>query len=244
MFAVRTSILRQVVARCQRYRHASAMSFLSLWVHRTDSFRVWLCLLHYALWQYRLWSFQGRDTKLERVLAKINIHKVNHWILKIGLVASCQILGIILENKVIWKLMLSKKVNNKNVLLNSYSSVKKNLKDSDDFWHRKFTLKVKFWHFGTPHYTNLQNSIISFEYVCWLLAKNLSNFVSLPWKLNNRYCHTMHNGFRYFVWYFHKIFLNYNSFYRYIHKDLMKLQSNIDTNAFLEIISTHCLMFL
>ena len=125
MFAVRTSILRQVVARCQRYRHASAMSFLSLWVHRTDSFRVWLCLLHYALWQYRLWSFQGRDTKLERVLAKINIHKGNHWILKIGLVASCQKLGIILENKVIWKLMLSKKVNNKNVLLNSYSSVKK-----------------------------------------------------------------------------------------------------------------------
>ena len=24
------------------------------------------------LWQYRLWSFQGRDTKLERFLAKIN----------------------------------------------------------------------------------------------------------------------------------------------------------------------------
>ena len=22
------------------------------------------------LWQYRLWSFQGRDTKLERILAK------------------------------------------------------------------------------------------------------------------------------------------------------------------------------
>ena len=24
----------------------------------------------YNLWQYRLWSFQGRDTKLERFLAK------------------------------------------------------------------------------------------------------------------------------------------------------------------------------
>ena len=25
--------------------------------------------------------------------------------------------------------------------------------------------------------------------VCWFLVKNLSNFVSLPWKLHNRYCH-------------------------------------------------------
>ena len=26
------------------------------------------------VWQYRLWSFQGRDTKLERVLAKNQLH--------------------------------------------------------------------------------------------------------------------------------------------------------------------------
>ena len=40
---------------------------------------------------------------------------------------------------------------------------KKVEKDSDDFWHRKLTLKVKFWLFLTPpHYTNSQNSIISF----------------------------------------------------------------------------------
>ena len=30
--------------------------------------------------------------------------------------------------------------------------------------------------------------LISFDY-SWFLAKNLSNFVSLPWKLHNRYCH-------------------------------------------------------
>ena len=30
------------------------------------------------------------------------------------------------------------------------------------------------------HYTNSQNSIISFNY-SWFLCKNLSNFVSLPW---------------------------------------------------------------
>ena len=39
------------------------------------------------------------------------------------------------------------------------------------------------------HYSNSQNSIISFNY-SWFLAKNLSNFVSLPWKLHNKYCHT------------------------------------------------------
>ena len=69
---------------------------------------------------------------------------------------------------------------------------KKNQKDSDDFWHRKLTLKVKFWYFLTaPHYSNFQNLVISFEY-SWFLAKNLSNFVSLPWKLHNRKCHNEH----------------------------------------------------
>ena len=67
---------------------------------------------------------------------------------------------------------------------------KKNQKDSDDFWHRKLTLKVKFWYFLTaPHYSNFQNLGISFEY-SWFLAETLSNFVSLPWKLHNRECHS------------------------------------------------------
>ena len=61
--------------------------------------------------------------------------------------------------------MLSKNVNNKNVLLNWYSSMKKIEKDSYDFRCRKLTFKVKFWHFlSPPHYTNSQNSIISFDY--------------------------------------------------------------------------------
>ena len=33
---------------------------------------------------------------------------------------------------------------------------------------------------------------ISFEYT-WFFAKNLSNFVSLPWKLHNRYCDSGHD---------------------------------------------------
>ena len=47
-------------------------------------------------------------------------------------------------------------------------------KNSVDFWHRKLTLKVQFWHFLRPwHYVNLQNTAISFEY-SWFLSKNLA----------------------------------------------------------------------
>ena len=87
----------------------------------------------------------------------------------------------------IWKLMLSKNVNNKKCAPKFvFFNEKWNQKDSDDFWCRKLTLNVRFRHFLTPsHHTNLQNSMISFDY-SWCLAKNLSN---LPWKLHNRYCH-------------------------------------------------------
>ena len=69
---------------------------------------------------------------------------------------------------------------------------KKNQKVLDDFWRRKLTLKVKLQHFLTHHhYANFQNAMILFDY-SWFLAKNLSNFVSLPQKLHNRYCHTSH----------------------------------------------------
>ena len=103
--------------------------------------------------------------------------------------ASCQKLGIILVINGFKNWFYQKMSITTNMLLNWYSSVKKNQKDSDDFWHRKLTLKVKFWYFLTaPHYSNFQNLVISFEY-SWFLAKNLSNFVSLPWKLHNRECH-------------------------------------------------------
>ena len=32
----------------------------------------------------------------------------------------------------------------------------------------------------------------NFIWVCWFLCKILSNFVSLPWKLHNPYCHIAH----------------------------------------------------
>ena len=46
-------------------------------------------------------DFSERDTKLETFLAKKTVVKWNCLILRIGVVASCQKLGIILENKVI-----------------------------------------------------------------------------------------------------------------------------------------------
>jgi hypothetical protein len=71
-----------------------------------------LVLRHVDLWQYRLWSFQGRDIKLERFLAincsQKKLLNFDNW--------SCQKSGI-----------------KKNVLLNLYSSIKKNQKDSDEF---------------------------------------------------------------------------------------------------------------
>ena len=50
-------------------------------------------------------------------------------------------------------------------------------------WKPNFVIFLK-----PPHYTNSQNSMVSFYYN-WFLAKNLSNLVSLSWKLHNRYCH-------------------------------------------------------
>ena len=62
----------------------------------------------------------------------------------------------------------------KRVRLNWYSSMIFFLRDSDDFWYRKFTLKVHNWHFLTNcHQMETQNLVISFDY-SWFLAKNLA----------------------------------------------------------------------
>ena len=54
------------------------------------------------------------------------------------------------SNKVVEKLMLSKSVNNKKCAPKLvFYNEKKIEKDSDDFRHRKFTLKVQFLHFAT-----------------------------------------------------------------------------------------------
>ena len=103
------------------------------------------------LWQYGLWSFQEGSTKLGRFLQK-NQH--THWkILNFEFWINGELskIGHCFSNKVIWKLILSKNVNNKKYAPKSvfFNKKKKIEKDSDDFWHRKLTLKVHFSRFAT-----------------------------------------------------------------------------------------------
>ena len=65
----------------------------------------WILIIEYvpfAIWQYELWSFQMGGTKLERFLPKNQLTQrklLNFLILRIGLMASCRKLGIILVIK-------------------------------------------------------------------------------------------------------------------------------------------------
>ena len=96
--------------------------------------------------------------------------------------------------------MLSKNVNNKKCAPKLiFFNEKKIEKDSDNFWHRKLTLKVKrlsdFALFDTSPLTQF-SKFNSFLWVCWFLGKNLFNFVPPVWKLHNPYCHTAETGHR------------------------------------------------
>ena len=62
--------------------------------------------------------------------------------------------------------MLSKNVNYKKCAPKMVFSNEKNERDLDDFWHRKLTLKIKFWHLLTPPQdTSSQNSVISYQMI-------------------------------------------------------------------------------
>ena len=53
--------------------------------------------------------------------------------------------------------MLSKNVNDKKCIPELiFFNEKKIEKDSDNFLRRKFTLKVKYWHFFTPPYFDIK----------------------------------------------------------------------------------------
>ena len=74
--------------------------------------------------------------------------------MKIDVMASCHKMGIISE--INWF---------KNWFFFKMSIIKKE-KGSDNFWQRKLTLKVKFWHFyKASHRSNSQISAFSFGYV-------------------------------------------------------------------------------
>ena len=113
---------------------------------------------------------------------KSTVVKWNCCILWIDIVWGLQKLGLILESKVIQKLSLEKNVFNKKCSPKLKFFFWKN---SVDFWHRKLTLKVQFWHFLRPwHYVNLQNTAISFEY-SWFLSKNLAFYDPSSKKLHD-----------------------------------------------------------
>jgi hypothetical protein len=106
---------------------------------------------------------------------KSTVVKWNCCILWIDIAWGLQKLSLILERKVVQKLSLEK-----NVFYKKWSPKLIFLDEiffweiSVNFWHRKLTLKVQFWHFLRPwRYVNLQNAIISFEY-SWFLSKNLA----------------------------------------------------------------------
>ena len=73
---------------------------------------------------------------------------------------------MILENQVVQKLKLEKNVFTKNGLLNWYFSMKKKWKDSDNFWHRKLTLKVRNQDFSIATcqtYVDLPKKFLPFD---------------------------------------------------------------------------------
>ena len=122
------------------------------------------------IWQYQLWSFKSGDTKLEIFLPE-NQH-IQRKLLNFENWCSGELpkIGHHFNNKMIYKLMISKNVKQcapKLVFFNE----KKIQKDSIDIWHRKLTLKFKFWHF----FSKFNNFLL----VCWFSGNNLSNFVCI-----------------------------------------------------------------
>mgnify|MGYP007048593961 CR=1 FL=1 len=102
---------------------------------------------------------------------RINKIRGNFWILRIGLTGRCQKLGIISKSSdVIKKCQWQKMCSCIDIL-----QWKKNIdKDSNNFWHWKLTLKVKFWHFLTLFDTSPLTQFLkfcNFLQVCWFLGK-------------------------------------------------------------------------
>ena len=94
------------------------------------------------------------------------IVKWNDQILCLHPVTVRQKMGRHFSNKVVLKLKSAKNAfYKKGVLKFTFFNEKKIQKDSDDFWHRKFTLKVQNRHFLTNcQRMETQNLVISFDY--------------------------------------------------------------------------------
>ena len=95
-------------------------------------------------YQFRCGILKMIDLKKQNFWPKINILKGNHCILRKRGAPIHQKLGMILENKGVQNLKLEK-----DIFYKKWSP--KLIKNSVDFWRRKLTLKVRFWHFLTNH---------------------------------------------------------------------------------------------
>ena len=136
-------------------------------------------------------NFPVGDTKVERFLPKNQCTQRKLLKLRIGVMRRCQKLDIVLENKVIQKLILSKNVNYKKCALIFFNG-KENW---ERFWSfhniQNWLWKSSFVAFDTSSLHQF-SKFNNFLWVCWFLGKNLSNFVPPAWKLDNSYYHTSH----------------------------------------------------
>ena len=100
-------------------------------------------------------------------------------------------MGIILESKVISKLMFKKNVNNKKC---APKLVFFNEKNNWERFRWICTSKIDFEiHILALFDTSPLHQFSKFNnflWVCWFLGKNLSNFVSPAWQLDNPYYHS------------------------------------------------------
>ena len=72
-----------------------------------------------------------------------------------------------------WCVVRKKCFFTKNGLLNWYSQMIFFWKNSVDFWHRKLTLKVRFWHFLTNWCSLYSQNTTVFFWACQFLGKKL-----------------------------------------------------------------------
>jgi hypothetical protein len=160
---------------------------------------LWAQLVWCELWQYRLWSFKSRAKKLEIFLPKNGIFQ---W------------KKIKNDSDDFWhglKTLREEIVFTERPKIHSYSQSfrygqsifcltnRPNFSDIFDlclhwvsvvcdFWHRKLTLKVIFWHFLTPPlYTNSQNLIISFGYVDFVSSDSITGIAKMWAQYTDKY---------------------------------------------------------
>ena len=125
---------------------------------------------YYTLVWPQWWSFadvsqQGVDFSKRIIKIKIifwfDFHRCSHGPSKIGLHFRKQKLKFSKNDK-------NKKPSSKLIFFNE----KKNQKDSNDFWYRKLTLKVRFRHFLTTYVNICESQIKIIFFFYWFFCCN------------------------------------------------------------------------